>query len=52
MFLTSASERIKKMVLDFEVSNRKLVNTLGVSLPIEAEEGIRKTLLSFKEEKF
>lgn len=51
MFLTLASERIKKMVSDYEVSNRKLVDALGVSLPIGAEEGIIKTLLSFKEKK-
>jgi nucleoside-diphosphate-sugar epimerase len=51
MFFTLSSERIKKMVSDYEVSNRKLIDTLGVSLPVEAEEGIIKTLLSFKEKK-
>lgn len=47
-FLPFNSERLKKMVTNYEVSNVKLVKALGKPLPVEAEEGLKKTLLSFK----
>lgn len=47
-FLPFNSERFKKMVTNYEVSNLKLVKALGKPLPVEAEEGLKKTLLSFK----
>ena len=45
------SERVKKSVTNYEVSNTKLVKALGIPLPVEAEEGLKKTLWSFKVKK-
>jgi nucleoside-diphosphate-sugar epimerase len=47
-YLPFNSERLKKMVSDYIVSNEKLKNALGMSLPIDAEVGLKKTLKSFK----
>ncbi len=43
------SERLNKMVSNFEVSNQKLIKVLGLPFPINAEEGFIKTILSIKE---
>ena len=50
-FLPFNSERVKKSVTNYEVSNTKLVKALGIPLPVEAEEGLKKTLWSFKVKK-
>lgn len=42
------TERLNKLVTNYEVSNKKIVAALGVSLPVDAEDGIEKTLLSFR----
>lgn len=38
------SEKLKKLTENYLVSNKKLVNALGVELPIQAREGLRITL--------
>ena len=40
------SEKLKKLTESYLVSNRKLVNALGVELPIHAREGLKYTLSS------
>lgn len=43
------SERLKKLTESYVVSNQKLKNALGIeSLPVSAEEGMKKTLVSFQ----
>ncbi|MDO5615021.1 MAG: NAD-dependent epimerase/dehydratase family protein [Cruoricaptor ignavus] len=43
------TKRLKKMTGNLEVSNKKIKSTLGITrLPLTAEEGIRKTIKSFK----
>lgn len=41
------TETLKKLTENYVVSNRKLVNALGVELPISAEAGLRYTLKCF-----
>jgi len=38
---------VNKLTEDMMVSNKKIVDELGVSLPVALSEGIRKTILSF-----
>lgn len=46
------SLRLKKMTSDLTVSNQKIKSALGIEkLPLSAEEGIIKTIKSFKKEK-
>jgi|SRR5690625_363476 len=40
-------ERLQKLTENYVVSNRKLTKALGCGLPIEAEDGMRRTLASF-----
>lgn len=40
------SEKLKKLTENYLVSNRKLVDALGVELPIHAREGLKATLSS------
>ncbi|WP_293887116.1 MULTISPECIES: NAD-dependent epimerase/dehydratase family protein [unclassified Sphingobacterium] len=43
------SERLKKLTESYVVSNDKIKNALGIQyLPTSAEEGLKKTILSFK----
>ncbi len=43
------SERLQKLTEDYRVSNTKIKSALGIeSLPLTAEEGLRKTIVSFK----
>lgn len=43
------SERLKKLTENYEVSNQKIKAALGVDkLPVTAEEGLRKTIESFR----
>ncbi len=43
------SERLKKLTESYIVSNQKIKTALGINkLPLTAEEGIQKTILSFK----
>jgi len=42
------SERLEKLTENFVVSNKKIVNAIGKSLPISAEAGLMKTFESFK----
>lgn len=42
------SERLQKLTEDYVVSNSKIVNALGKSLPISSEMGLMKTFQSFK----
>ena len=43
------SERLKKLTENYIVSNQKIKTALNiVSLPITAEEGMKKTIESFK----
>jgi nucleoside-diphosphate-sugar epimerase len=44
------SERLKKLTETYVVSNQKLKNALGIEkMPVTAEEGLKRTLESFKE---
>jgi nucleoside-diphosphate-sugar epimerase len=46
------SERLKKMTSDLVISNQKIKSALGIEkLPLSAEEGLTKTIKSFKEKK-
>lgn len=46
------SERLKKLTENYVVSNKKIKAALGIEkLPLTAEEGLRKTIASFKENK-
>jgi hypothetical protein len=47
--LPCLSSTFKKLTENYEVSNSKIVNTLQIDLPVSALDGIRNTLLSFKE---
>jgi len=42
------SEKLKKLTENYIVSNKKLTDTLNVSLPISAREGLKSTLTSFQ----
>lgn len=42
------SERLQKLTENYVVSNNKIVNALGKSLPISSEIGLMKTFQSFK----
>ncbi len=43
------SERLKKLTESYVVSNKKIKNALGISeLPVSSEEGLIKTIKSFK----
>jgi nucleoside-diphosphate-sugar epimerase len=42
------SERLKKLTENYVVSNQKITNTLGISLPISAIDGLITTLTSFQ----
>ena len=41
------SEKLKKLTENYLVSNRKLVNALGVELPIKAREGLKFTVCNW-----
>ena len=43
------SEKVKKLTENYVVSNRKITETLGISLPISAAVGLEQTLISFQE---
>lgn len=46
------SERLKKLTESYVVSNQKIKSALGIEkLPLSAEEGLIKTIKSFKKEK-
>ena len=45
------SERLQKLTENYVVSNKKIINALGKSLPISAENGLIKTFESFKKNK-
>jgi len=42
------SEKLKKLTENYVVSNKKLTETLEVSLPISARDGLKSTLTSFQ----
>lgn len=42
------SERLEKLTENFVVSNEKIVKAIGKPLPVSAEDGLMKTLNSFK----
>lgn len=46
------SEKLKKLTENYVVSNKKLTDSLGVSLPISSKDGMRLTLESFKSQKY
>lgn len=45
------SERLQKLTDDYVVSNRKIVEAIGKPMPVSAEEGLKKTFMSFKNKK-
>lgn len=47
LHLPMNSERLKKLTQSYVVSNKKIVEAIGNSLPISAEEGFKKTFQSF-----
>jgi len=48
LYLPLNSEKLKKLTENYLVSNKKLIDELGVDLPVEAHEGLRNTLNQFK----
>jgi len=42
------SERLQKLTESYVVSNRKIKDAIGKSLPISGKDGMIKTLNSFK----
>lgn len=42
------TERLKKLTEDYVVSNRKIIDAIGMDLPVSAREGLLKTFHSFK----
>ena len=42
------SERLQKLTENYVVSNEKIVKALRKSLPVSAEEGLRRTFMSFR----
>jgi len=42
------SERLQKLTENYVVSNEKIVNAIGVKLPVSVEEGLLQTLKSFE----
>ena len=38
------SERLDKLTESFEVSNKKLLDAIGIPLPVETREGLLKNL--------
>jgi nucleoside-diphosphate-sugar epimerase len=45
------SESLQKLTENYVVSNEKIVNAIGKSLPISAEEGLKRTFISFGNKK-
>ena len=45
------SERLQKLTENYVVSNQKIVEAIGKSLPVTAEEGLLRTFVSFKKVK-
>lgn len=45
------TERLQKLTDDYVVSNKKIVEAIGKPMPISAEEGLKKTFMSFKNKK-
>jgi nucleoside-diphosphate-sugar epimerase len=43
------SDLLQKLTENYVVSNKKIVEAIGDSLPLETEQGLRQTLLSFKD---
>lgn len=43
------SERLQKLTESYVVSNKKIVNAIGKSLPIQAREGLFRTFESFRQ---
>jgi nucleoside-diphosphate-sugar epimerase len=41
------SERLGKLTENYMVSNQKLLNAIGLELPVKAIDGMNKTLISF-----
>jgi hypothetical protein len=42
------TERLTKLTESYVVSNKKLVDALGKSLPVKAKDGLKLTFESFK----
>ncbi|ABQ03373.1 NAD-dependent epimerase/dehydratase family protein [Flavobacterium johnsoniae] len=42
------SERLQKLTENYLVSNEKIINAIGKSLPVSAEEGLKRTFASFR----
>ena len=42
------SERLQKLTENYVVSNQKIVEAIGKSLPVKAKEGLLKTFISFR----
>ena len=44
LFLPLNSEKLQKLTENYLVSNKKLIDALGVTLPVEAHDGLKNTL--------
>jgi len=42
------SERLQKLTENYLVSNEKIINAIGKSLPVSAKEGLKRTFASFR----
>jgi nucleoside-diphosphate-sugar epimerase len=42
------TERLQKLTESYVVSNQKLLHAIGTKLPLSSHEGLKKTILSFK----
>lgn len=48
LYLPLNSERLQKLTENYEVSNKKILQAIGKSLPISAADGLMKTFGSFR----
>lgn len=48
LYLPLNSERLQKLTDDYVVSNKKISNAIGKSLPVSSREGLIRTFKSFK----
>ena len=49
LHLPLTTERLQKLTESYQVSNQKLLDHLGMGMPLSGEEGLKKTFEAFKE---
>lgn len=48
LYLPLNSERLQKLTDNYIVSNKKIIMAMGKPMPLSAEEGLKRTFISFK----